>query len=102
MKKIISALMMVALLSGCTTLASVDAAIQKSAPAACDAAKTLYVGFSTSGIGSVRTKATVDAAYTAISSICLNPSTVTAVQLATVAAQTVVIVREIRKAKSSG
>ena len=100
--KIMTALIVVSMLSGCTTLASVDAAIQKSAPAACDAAKTLYVGFSSSGIGSDRTKATVNAAYTAIANLCINPSTITATQLATVAAQTVVIVREIRKAKSSG
>ena len=100
--KSVTALIVVSMLSGCTTLASVDAAIQKSAPAACDAAKTLYTGFSSSGIGSDRTKATVNAAYTAIANLCVNPSTITATQLATVAAQTVVIVREIRKAKSSG
>lgn len=86
--------------AGCVP-STVDSAIQKAAPQACSAASIIYQTYIAAELGSPTDKATVDAAWQGISQLCADPSTITAGQLLIVTAQTSVIIRTARKAKTN-
>lgn len=100
MKAFITLCLVVAL-AGCqTTLGDIDAAIQKSAPQACQAVTVGYTAFVATGLGSDKDKATVAAAYGATNGICADPSHATAAQVASLAVQLGIILKTMRKVKS--
>jgi uncharacterized protein YceK len=102
MFKMILAIVLAVALSGCQTLADMDAAIQKSAPQVCAGASATYTAFVATGLGSDRDKAVVAAAWAAVAPICDEPTKATATQLAVVAVQIGIIVKTMRKVKTDG
>lgn len=101
--KYIAVLLTGVALAGCqTTLGDIDAAIQKTAPQACQAIDVGYTAFVATQLGSDKDKAAVAAAYDATRGVCASPSTATATQVATLAVQLGVIVNTMRKVKSNG
>ena len=94
MKKL---LIIALMLSGCTTT-SIDVAVQKSAPAFCDAAVPIYETYVAAGFGSAKDKATMQAAWDALTPVCANPTQATALQLAVAAAQFAIMAKLARKA----
>lgn len=100
--KYVAILLMIAL-AGCqTTLGDIDAAIQKTAPQACQAIDVGYTAFVATQLGSAKDKATVAAAYDATRGVCGDPAHATATQVATLAVQLGVIVNTMRKVKVNG
>lgn len=101
--KLIVALLAVALaLSGCQTVASIDAGIQKTAPQVCSAISVGYTAFVAADLGSAKDKAAVDAAYSATSPICADPTKATSIHLVILATQLATIIKTMRKVKASG
>lgn len=99
----IAVLLMIAL-AGCqtVTLGDIDAAVQKTAPQACQAIDVGYAAFVATSLGSDKDKAAVGAAYDATRGICSSPATATATQVATLAVQLGVILNTMRKVKTNG
>lgn len=102
MKKLIAMLLATTLVSSCTTMAGVEVAVQKSAPAACKAVSAAYQAYLASGHGSIRDKQIISEAYATTTGICADPSRVTAGQLAIVAYQLAMIAKTLKRVKSNG
>lgn len=100
MKTLFVMLMAVALTACQTTIGDIDAAIQKTAPQACQAIDVGYTAFVATQLGSDKDKAAVGAAYDATRGICASPSTATAQQVVTLAVQLGVIVNTMRRVKN--
>lgn len=100
MFKLIGISILCASLVGCTTLAGVDAAVSKAAPATCTAIQGAYAGYIASGHGSIRDKEVIKSAYEATASICADPSHATAQQLAVVVFQLGIIVKTLKKVRA--
>lgn len=94
-------IMLLAIIAGCTTT-NVDESIRAAAPKACGAVTLIHTAYVTSELGSAKDKASVDAAWTQISNLCADPTTITAEQLVIVAIQTAVIVKAARKVNVNG
>lgn len=91
-------------LSACNTVqvGKIDTAIQKTAPQACEAVQVAHAAFIATDLGSEMDKQSAETAYTVVASLCQNPSTITAAQLAVVVVQTGVIIAAMRKVKANG
>ena len=102
--KLLCVMLMALALSACQTVnvGNIDAAIQKTAPQACDAISVGYSAFVATQLGSARDKAAVDAAFEATRAICANPSQAYATQVVTLGVQLGVIVATMRKVKVKG
>lgn len=100
----IFALLIAFALAGCQTVnvGDIDAAIQKTAPQACDAINVGYAAFTATQLGSDRDKAAVEAAYVATRGICAAPDRATAAQVVALGVQLGVIVATMRKVKVNG
>lgn len=104
MKSFFTVLLVMGMLSGCTTVSigNIDAAIQKTAPQACQAIEVGYTAFVATQLGSEKDKTIVASAYSATRSVCSDPSHATSTQVAVLAVQLGVIVNTMRKVKKNG
>lgn len=105
MKTILTLLLATALVSGCTTmatLATIDLTIKQTTPAACKAITAAYNGYVASGHGSIRDKEVIAQAYGTTTAICADPTHVTAGQVAVVAYQLAMIAKTLKRTKANG
>lgn len=91
--KIMLMIVATSLVAACSTTGSNDESIQKAASAFCKSALPIYQAYVIADIGSDQQKATVDAAYLALSPYCGATSQITAADLPIMAAQVYIMVK---------